>query len=154
MSKRNKKIVFDKFDGRCAYCGCVLTDKNFTIDHIKPLCKGGKDTADNKFPSCRECNEGKGSMTLKEIHKAYPNEKFYCEFPKKQRKSAFPSQVLKYKRQDKAVKETGTQTSCVHQLEPLCLLASNGDVIKAYNAEKGKIMQIYHCSKCNGVFAG
>ena len=34
---------------------------NLTIDHVRPKCKGGKDVTANVVPSCRRCNQEKGS---------------------------------------------------------------------------------------------
>lgn len=33
-------FVFDKFGGRCAYCGLALNRARFCIDHIKPIYRG------------------------------------------------------------------------------------------------------------------
>jgi len=42
--------------GLCQMC---KTDKNITIDHIKPLSKGGTNHIDNLQPLCRSCNTKK-----------------------------------------------------------------------------------------------
>lgn len=39
--KQVRQKVFDKYNGRCAYCGCDLT-KSFHVDHFNPLMRGKK----------------------------------------------------------------------------------------------------------------
>lgn len=45
------------WDDRCWMCGEPAT----TIDHVKPLSKGGRDVLANLRPACRKCNCSKGS---------------------------------------------------------------------------------------------
>lgn len=35
MTKANRKLIFDKYGGRCAYCGCELL-KGWHVDEIEP----------------------------------------------------------------------------------------------------------------------
>jgi 5-methylcytosine-specific restriction endonuclease McrA len=72
MKKADRQKVFDKYGGRCAYCGCELT-KGWHVDHFKPIVrdwiKGGCDRPENKcetnyMPSCASCNIMKSSETL------------------------------------------------------------------------------------------
>jgi 5-methylcytosine-specific restriction endonuclease McrA len=63
--KRNKK--------RCWYCGCkVLLEGSkaaprlATIDHQKPLSKGGYNKRSNKVTACFACNQEKAAMGLDE----------------------------------------------------------------------------------------
>jgi 5-methylcytosine-specific restriction endonuclease McrA len=51
----------------CHLCGAEinyqahhLDPNSFTIDHIIPLSRGGKDTLENCAPCCRSCNRAKG----------------------------------------------------------------------------------------------
>lgn len=71
-SKSNKKtrnIIYNKYNGRCAYCGCKLDFENFSIDHIIPKWRKndddflsylnierGKCKIENYNPSCNSCN--------------------------------------------------------------------------------------------------
>lgn len=34
--KNDRQIIFDKFGGKCAYCGCDLL-KGWHVDHLKPV---------------------------------------------------------------------------------------------------------------------
>lgn len=36
ISKKDRKLVFDKCGGKCAYCGCDLV-KGWHVDHIEPV---------------------------------------------------------------------------------------------------------------------
>lgn len=51
---------------RCYYCGCHLSRKNNTIDHMRPLSRGGSDHPRNKVRCCRPCNQHKGCLTAEE----------------------------------------------------------------------------------------
>lgn len=39
--KPARKAIYDKFGGRCAYCGCELTGK-WCVDHIEPIMRKHK----------------------------------------------------------------------------------------------------------------
>lgn len=83
MSKRSEErsTVLAKTGGRCAYCGCFLTPKTMTVDHVDPIvrpleqkgnvivCRSVKGTVvqegiSNKLPACRSCNSYKTSLSL------------------------------------------------------------------------------------------
>jgi len=51
----------------CHYCGCELTDKNRTLDHMYPRRWGGISIPDNLIPSCKNCNQEKMDMTYKQF---------------------------------------------------------------------------------------
>lgn len=71
-NKRQK--VFEKYGGKCAYCGCELNNKNFNVDHINPLYRKvqqkhlsvekGTSHIDNLNPSCFSCNSSKSTFTI------------------------------------------------------------------------------------------
>ncbi len=48
--------------GLCYYCGKHVVYKNFTMDHIVPLARGGRSTKDNLVACCKECNTSKKNM--------------------------------------------------------------------------------------------
>lgn len=63
--KFDRPKIHQKYNGRCAYCGCEITQRQMHIDHIKPRRAGGSDDMDNLNPSCYSCNNYKGGDTLK-----------------------------------------------------------------------------------------
>jgi len=80
--------VFNKYRGRCAYCGCEIKIDKFSIDHINAKFRGwnddelkkygktkGDDSILNYNPSCYSCNSSKSTLTIEqwksEISKKY-----------------------------------------------------------------------------------
>lgn len=59
MPKIDRQAVYNKFGGRCAYCGHIIEFKDMQVDHIIPKRSGGTDNMENLFPSCRTCNHYK-----------------------------------------------------------------------------------------------
>ena len=66
LSSKERKEVYDKTSGHCAYCGCEIPFKGFNADHVQCLAWNGieADTVENMLPSCRSCNNYKHTMTL------------------------------------------------------------------------------------------
>ena len=63
LMKAERLLVYDKFNGKCAYCGCKLNYNEMTVDHVEPLRNGGIDEVINMYPSCRSCNHYKSTYT-------------------------------------------------------------------------------------------
>ena len=61
-SKEERKIIYDRSDGRCALCGQRLLLENMTLDHIMPLSMGGGDSIENLQASCSVCNQFKSNI--------------------------------------------------------------------------------------------
>ncbi len=59
-----RKNILRRDNHKCGYCG--RGDLTFTIDHIIPKTKGGKDTWENLVTACLPCNNKKGSKTPEE----------------------------------------------------------------------------------------
>lgn len=76
MTKKERQTVFEKYDGRCAYCGCLLK-KGWHVDHLKPIrrkkYKKGecrypqRECLDNCMPACASCNINKHAMKLEDF---------------------------------------------------------------------------------------
>lgn len=89
LSKLQRAAVFAMFDGHCAYCGIVLTEKGWHADHVEPIyrqmtyvkgtegrpsrfvhkgaCyKPENERNDNYFPACRRCNLHKSNYGLED----------------------------------------------------------------------------------------
>lgn len=75
--KEKRKLIFNKYNKKCAYCGCELK-KGWHIDHLEPVLrewwkKGSpmflseNDNFDNLFPSCPSCNINKHSLKLEDF---------------------------------------------------------------------------------------
>lgn len=65
MNRKVRHIIYNKYNGHCAYCGCELEMKDMQVDHIVPKYRNnekwhqheiGSDDIDNLNPSCRMCN--------------------------------------------------------------------------------------------------
>jgi len=69
VSPEGRRIVLEKYAGRCAYCGCALTEKTMTLDHFIPQTRLKKQKKpspwDNFLPSCAACNILKGCKDIK-----------------------------------------------------------------------------------------
>lgn len=67
-SKKAKAIrdsIKDKYC-TCFFCGEYIDRQNRTIDHLKPLAKGGLDEEDNMVVSCHQCNSEKADLDIYE----------------------------------------------------------------------------------------
>lgn len=101
MEITNRGKVYYKTGGCCAYCGEHLNPfEPWTVDHIIPVSRGGKDEFLNLFPACKICNSRKGTRLIsewrerlidaipEEMKKGYPEGKpiitFYFEKRKNQ----------------------------------------------------------------------
>ena len=66
MNATIRRLVYDKYGGRCAYCGKELRLDDMQVDHIVPIWRGhdrevlskrtdiGDDSLDNFNPACRK----------------------------------------------------------------------------------------------------
>jgi 5-methylcytosine-specific restriction endonuclease McrA len=59
----------DRFE--CQYCETDLTLATTTMDHVYPICRGGKTTWENIVAACPTCNSNKGSKLIKPIREPY-----------------------------------------------------------------------------------
>ena len=75
VRKAYRRHVFNKQNGKCSMCGQKLSYLKFTIDHIVPVSKGGKNTLENMEAMCDTCNRMKADMLkqdfLQHIEKIY-----------------------------------------------------------------------------------
>jgi 5-methylcytosine-specific restriction endonuclease McrA len=85
LTKKQRDAVKMKYGGRCAYCGCELSDR-WHADHLVPVMREVKtvrtekgyrltsekpmrpenDTIENLMPACPSCNIDKHILTIEE----------------------------------------------------------------------------------------
>lgn len=92
ISKKTREEVYQKYGGRCAYCGRNIEMKDMQVDHFIPQCLDfvfvageykGIDSVDdikNLMPACRSCNHYKRAHSLETFRR------YIEEIPKKLRK--------------------------------------------------------------------
>ena len=68
MNARLRFEVLARDQFRCRYCGATASETELHVDHVVPVSLGGTDTADNLVAACRQCNLGKGSATIDQLH--------------------------------------------------------------------------------------
>ena len=85
MKQADRQKVFYKYGGKCAYCGCELTN-GWHVDHINPKVYHGTNDFENLNPSCKYCNNYKCHSTLETFRmytKQMLNEKLHYLFKSK-----------------------------------------------------------------------
>ena len=76
FSKAVRQSVYEKYSGRCAYCGKKIAYKDMQVDHFIPKrgwTESGCDDVSNLMPSCRMCNHYKRANPL-ELFRTYIQE--------------------------------------------------------------------------------
>ena len=68
LEKPIREVIFREYLGKCFYCGIELNNKNFAIDHVYPISRGGTNQLSNLVPSCNYCNSRKSNKTIYEFH--------------------------------------------------------------------------------------
>ena len=63
-----KRAIYNRDEGRCAYCGKVIPISDATVDHVVPLSQGGHSIWENLVNCCIRCNQRKGSRTPEQAH--------------------------------------------------------------------------------------
>lgn len=69
ISKKNRFEVFKRDGFTCQYCSAKPPKIPLEVDHIIPVCKGGKNNIDNLITACFDCNRGKSGNELTSIPK-------------------------------------------------------------------------------------
>lgn len=69
INKKIREAVYQKYGGRCAYCGRTIAYKDMQVDHFRPLrvwneADGAADDISNLMPACRMCNHYKRANSL------------------------------------------------------------------------------------------
>ncbi len=63
----SRSNVYLRDDYRCQYCQKKCQERELTMDHVKPVVKGGKKTWENIVSACMKCNQKKGDRTPEEV---------------------------------------------------------------------------------------
>lgn len=63
----SRKNILLRDDFSCQYCGDRFTPDELTLDHVRPLSRGGSDDWNNVVAACKECNHKKGNHLPSEI---------------------------------------------------------------------------------------
>ncbi len=58
-----KAIVFARDGFACQYCGCRVSMRTGTRDHVQPRSRGGRDSLSNVVTACAPCNTRKDART-------------------------------------------------------------------------------------------
>ncbi|MBL8797365.1 MAG: HNH endonuclease [Planctomycetia bacterium] len=58
-----RQLVQQTLGAPCPYCDVALTVFNFSVDHVRPLSRGGSHAIGNLALCCERCNQIKGMMT-------------------------------------------------------------------------------------------
>ena len=64
----NKRLIYERDEGKCAYCGWYIPYATATVDHIQPLCQGGESIWENLVNCCIRCNQRKANRTPEQAH--------------------------------------------------------------------------------------
>ena len=64
MNRQIRQAVYNKYGGRCAYCGNEIDIKDMQVDHVIPKRIGGTDDINNLNPACRRCNHYKRASSI------------------------------------------------------------------------------------------
>jgi 5-methylcytosine-specific restriction endonuclease McrA len=62
-----RTAIKEKWHCTCSYCGKTYDSSQLTLDHVKPRALGGSNLTSNLVPSCRKCNQAKGSTNWLEF---------------------------------------------------------------------------------------
>ena len=70
IPKKIRELVYQKYNGHCAYCGCKLEYKDMQVDHVISVYgKDGSNNLDNLMPTCRMWNFYKSTYSLDDFRK-------------------------------------------------------------------------------------
>lgn len=76
IPKKVREMVYKKYGGHCAYCGCKLEYKDMQVDHVvsvykndcrKFLSQDELNSTENYMPACRQCNFYKSTFSLEDF---------------------------------------------------------------------------------------
>ena len=79
LTKKEREVVYEKCNHRCAYCGCEIDYKDMQVDHVKSVYVNADlndnmtldeaNESENLLPACRQCNFYKSTFTIEQFRK-------------------------------------------------------------------------------------
>lgn len=66
--RENRALIFERDAYRCRYCEKQLTRFTATLDHMKPVSKGGGNDYENVITACLGCNSRKTGKYLSDFY--------------------------------------------------------------------------------------
>lgn len=79
IPKKTRIELYNKYNHKCAYCGCKLEYRDMQVDHIKSvyantdyqqnMTEAEMYDIKNLLPACRQCNFYKSTMPLEDFRK-------------------------------------------------------------------------------------
>lgn len=79
IRKKDRLIIYQKYNGHCAYCGCEIEYNDMQVDHIKSVYSNtdykkimtDKEmySLENYMPACRQCNFYKSTFDIETFRK-------------------------------------------------------------------------------------
>ena len=112
----------------CQYCGRSAPEVKLEVDHITPVCEGGKDTKENLVTSCYSCNRGKSALSLRN--------KVLCHIQNRKQRETREQKI------DQLLGENPDGLSTEQIMDMLNIKRSNADVIISKLLKQGKIKRM------------
>jgi 5-methylcytosine-specific restriction protein A len=73
ITRAKRKYILQRDRNRCTQCGSTT---RLTIDHLLPVCKGGKNDNWNLTTLCHTCNNNKGDKMIDKFLKLRFNQRY------------------------------------------------------------------------------
>ena len=80
IPKKIRLALYDKYNHKCAYCGCDLEYKDMQVDHVESVYVNADYQSNmteeemyseaNLLPACRQCNFYKSTMTIEKFRES------------------------------------------------------------------------------------
>jgi 5-methylcytosine-specific restriction endonuclease McrA len=68
FTAEERRLVYNKYQGKCNICGDFVPVDEFTVDHIVPISKGGTYDLWNLQCACKTCNRIKQDILPKDLY--------------------------------------------------------------------------------------
>jgi 5-methylcytosine-specific restriction endonuclease McrA len=68
INKRRRTRIYARDGYRCVYCealGGSTEAERLSLDHLRPLSRGGSNRSDNLVTACKSCNSARGDRSLR-----------------------------------------------------------------------------------------